>query len=411
MANAPAHGLLAELCTLMQRSNDGQREMHKSIEALAECWRMSASASTSRSDPVDETRLQRLYEERTRPAWGASDAYLHLGKQILEQGREQNRVLGKIHEKAHIAESKHFEQGGEETDARRSLQCWARGESALLPRHVQQKLVQNAYEHGTCEAAELTSPFAAKDKRRIELATAVFWKGFQGREPFLFNVFNSGGDNLGGLTRLMPSFRNMMLEAAAQADVQLGEEAASRLPCGKQHTRIGHVLGEFPEGLQALHEVVLPVDRKWRPVLQVRDAEAEAYQWIPYDSLPDSIKRFIDLGQREGLASRRCVRVAATEMVVKWCRHMSELCYMQWALDDAKHREAEAETDEAEEQKRRQVDKRLIQDFLATEYPRYHKISEDYDALQAKRAAEGSETDGANELGAQGGDAPSRASS
>ena len=294
MANAPSHGLLAELCTLMQRSNDGQREMHKSIEALAECWRMSASASTSRSDPVDETRLQRLYEERTRPAWGASDAYLHLGKQILEQGREQNRVLGKIHEKAHHAESKQFQQGGEETDARRSLQCWARGESALLPRHVQQKLVQMAYEHGTCEAAELTSPFAAKDKRRIELATAVFWKGFQGREPFLFNVFNSGGDNLGGLTRLMPSFRNMMLEAAAQADVQLGEEAASRLPCGKQHARIGHVLGEFPEGLQALHEVVLPVDRKWRPVLQVRDAEAEAYQWYPYDSLPDSIKRFID---------------------------------------------------------------------------------------------------------------------
>ena len=59
----------------------------------------------------------------------------------------------------------------------------------------------------------------------------------------------------------------------------------------------------------------------------------------------------------------------------------------------------------------RHVDKRLLQGFLAMEYPRYRKISEDYDALQAKRAAEGSETDGANELGAQGGDAPSRASS
>ena len=103
MANAPSHGLLAELCTLMQRSNEGQRAMHKSIESLAECWRMSASASTSGSEPLLETRLQRLYAERTRPAYGTSDAYLHLGKQILEQGREQNRVLDKIHEKAHHA--------------------------------------------------------------------------------------------------------------------------------------------------------------------------------------------------------------------------------------------------------------------------------------------------------------------
>ena len=411
MANAPSHGLLAELCTLMQRSNEGQRAMHKSIESLAECWRMSASASTSGSEPLLETRLQRLYAERTRPVYGTSDAYLHLGKQILEQGREQNRVLAKIHEKAHQAAAwGGAPTGREETDAKRSLQCWARGETDLLSRHAQEQLVQMVYEHGDCEAVEHSSPTAAKDKRRIELATVVFWKGFQGHEPFLYDVFNSRGDNMSGVLELMPSFRNMILEAAAQADVQLGESAASGLPFGKQRARIEDALGAFPEGLPALHELVLPVDHKWRPLLQVRDAEAEAYQWYPYDSLPDSIKRFIDLGQRAGLASRRCFRVAATEMVVKWCRHISELCYMQWALDDAKHREAEAETDEAEEQKRRQVDKRLIEGLLAQEYPRYRKISEDYDALLAERAAEGSVTDGEHEQGAQGGDAPSRAS-
>ena len=265
------------------------------------------------------------------------------------------------------------------------------------------------YEHGDCEAVEHTSPYAAKDKRRIELATVVFWKGFQGHEPFLYDVFNSRGDNMSGVLELMPSFRNMILEAAAQADVQLGESAASGLPFGKQRARIEDALGAFPEGLPALHELVLPVDRKWRPDVQVRDAEAAAY-FDTYDKLPQGIKRFVQLSMTAGIVSRTCIRVAATEMVVKWCRHISELCYMQWALDDAKHREAEAETDEAEEQKRRQVDKRLIEGLLAQEYPRYRKISEDYDALLAERAAEGSVTDGEHEQGAQGGDAPSRAS-
>ena len=489
MAYAPSHGLLAELCTLMQRSNEGQLAMHKSIEALAECWRMSASASTSRSDPDVETRLQRLEEERARPAWGAScsraaaemanaqphgllaelctlmqrsnegqravgksieelvethlqrleeerrassgrgasgdappglerpawgasDAYLHLGKQILEQGREQNRVLNQIHEKAtHAVAWGGAPTGREDTDAKRSLQFWARGEGALLSRHVQEKLVQMVYEHGDCEAVEHASPQAAQDKRRIELATVVFWKGSQGPEPFLFDVFSSRGGNMRGVLELMPSVRKMFLAASAHADIQLGEEAASRLPFGKQRARIEDALGGVPEGLQTLHEVVLPVDRHWRPVLQVRDAEAEAYQRYPYDSLPESIKRFIELGQRAGLASRSCMRVAATEMIVQWCRHISELCYMQWALDDAKHREAEARRDFTEEHKRRQVDKRLIEGLLAQEYPRYRKISEDYEALQAQRAAERSETDEVTEEGAQGGDAPSGASS
>ena len=409
MANAPSHGLLAELCTLMQRSNEGQRAMHKSIESLAECWRMSASASTSGTEPLLETRLQRLYAERTRPAYGTSDAYLYLGKQILEQGREQNRVLDKIHEKAYHAESRQFQQGGEATDAVRNLQFWARGDSALLSSHVQEKLVQMVYEHGDCEAVEHSSPTAAKDKRRIELATVVFWKGSQGHEPFLYDVFSGRGDNMRGLLELMPSVRKMLLEAAAQADVQLGESAASGLPFGKQRARIDDALGELPEGLQALHELVLPVDRKWRPDVQVRDAEAAAH-FDTYDKLPQGIKRFIGLGQTAGLASRRCIRVAATEMVVKWCRHISELCYKQWALDLATLREAEAQTDAAEEQQRRQVDKRLIEGFLATEYPLYRKISEDYDALLVERAAEGSVTDGEHEQGAQGGDAPSRAS-
>ena len=406
MANAPSHGLLAELCTLMQRSNEGQRAMHKSIEALAECWRMSASASTSGSEPLLETRLQRLYAERTRPAYGTSDAYLHLGKQILEQGREQNRVLDKIHEKAHHAAAwGGAPTGREETDAKRGLQCWARGETDLLSRHVQEKLVQMVYEHGDCEAVEHSSPTAATDKRRIELATVVFWKGSQGHEPFLYDVFSGRGDNMRGLLELMPSVRKMLLEAAAQADVQLGESAASGLPFGKQRARIEDALGEFPEGLQALHELVLPVDRKWRPDVQVRDAEAAGYI-DTYDKLPQGIKRFVQLGMTAGLVSRTCIRVAATEMVVKWCRHISELCYKQWALDLATLREAEAQTDAAEEQQREQVDKRLIEGFLATDYPLYRKISEDYDAL----LAEGSVTDGEHEQGAQGGDAPSRAS-
>eukprot|EP00959_Pyramimonas_sp_CCMP1952_P236714 4947036-Pyramimonas_sp.AAC.1 len=82
----------------------------------------------------------------------------------------------------------------------------------------------------------------------------------------MFDGFGDQDTNAEKLFRMLPSFRAELLDEAKTHDALLGD-AAEIMPEGAATKVVKQVLGEIPQDLHALHEVMLPVNKQFKPVL------------------------------------------------------------------------------------------------------------------------------------------------
>ena len=176
--------------------------------------------------------------------------------------------------------------------------------------------------------------------------------------------------------------------------MEVGKGNIEQLSFGPYTERIQHALGELPLDLHMLHELVLPLNKQHQPVLKIPepkipDEDAEKTP-DPYESLPKSIKEFIEWAQVDGLVSSENEKLATTELVVKWCKHIAELSDMQWEIEQYeyynKKKTAHAQAEDGE--KRLELDKKILSRRLETSFPELCAIAKTYEKLQAKKASE-----------------------
>ena len=243
------------------------------------------------------------------------------------------------------------------------------------------------YVTGASSGVEYETIYGDKDTRRIEMCVAVFWKGHETPEAFLYNVFEPSTEHMTDLLRLMPSFRKMAKGVAKTKDAELGEAAVAKLAFKSYEARIKEALGDLPVGLEMLHELVHPVNKAYKVQPKVLDKDAEGTV-DPYENLPESIEDFIEWAQANGLVSREDKGVAATELVVKWCEAIGEFSDKQWTVQKYEYEAKRAQRDTKAEKQRHEVDKQILRRRFEEFFPKYTKITEKYDELQAKLKAE-----------------------
>ena len=307
---------------------------------------------------------------------------------LLEQQIQTNELLKSLATKAYNAEFRQCHSSGESTDVIRMCEFHYRGESALLSSHTQRHLVQMMYEEGHLDGVEYHKVFGDKDTRRAELATVVFYKTLEDKmKPY--NIFDSGAEHMHALLKYMPSFRKMASEMAKKMDMEISTENREQLSHGSYTDRIKIALGQLPDALHYLHELVMPLNKQHQPVPKIPDEDAEMTP-DPYESLPKSIKATIEAAQHGGLVSREDKSLATTELVVKWCRRIAELSDKQWEIEQDeyfnKKNTAPAQAEHGE--KRLELDNQIIARLQETACPEYDAINKTYEELQAKKASE-----------------------
>ena len=299
-----------------------------------------------------------------------------------------NELLESLSTKAYNAEMRQCHSSGESTDVIRMSEFFYRAESALLSSHTQRHLVQMMYDEGGLNGVEYHKVFGDKDTRRAELATVIFYKTFEDKiKPY--NIFESGTEHMHALLKYMPSFRKMALENAKRMDMEVSTENREQLSFGSYTDRIKFVLGQLPDALYYLHELVMPLNKQHKPLPKIPDEDAEA-TLDPYENLPKSIKATIEAAQQGGLVSTEDKSLATTQLVVMWCSTIAELSDKQWEIEQDeyfnKKREADAQAEDIK--KRLKEDERIIARIVETACPEYTKINKTYEELQAKKASE-----------------------
>ena len=311
-------------------------------------------------------------------------------QQSIELQRETNELLSGLSTKAYNAEMRQCHTSGQSTDAIRMAEFFFRAESALLSSHTQRSLVEMMYCEGSLDGVEYQKVFGDKDTRRGELATVVFYLHVIEKRP-PYNIFSTGSEHMHDMLKYMPSFRQMMLAEARRVDLELGPEKVQQLPFGSYEKRISEGLGELPFGLDMLLQLVHPLDKQYRPVPRVRDEDARDAEGAldPYESLPKKIKELIHWAETCGFVSSGDKKQSTTELVVKWCTHLGELCDMEWELEqDAFQAWKKSKKADEESWKRAELDKTMLNRHFELWFPEHDKIRQNYDLLQARKAAE-----------------------
>ena len=228
--------------------------------------------------------------------------------------------LYKMSEKVACAEMRQCQTTGEGTDAARMLGLYLRGHSAQWTKHTKEVILESVYENGNFDAVEYSGIFHKKDVRRGELAVACFYLTAIEKVKMVINPFLETEEQCKELFRKMPSFRRELREAAAAKDATLGTEKVKKLE--RSYTQaIEDALGEQPSDLQALFDLCLPINKKWKPI---EPREDDTY--VSVGKLGPRIEEWFKWAE-DNLSFEREGRERkwATEVVCCWCCAMEEI--------------------------------------------------------------------------------------
>ena len=204
-------------------------------------------AAASEMGTPDSTKLlERLVEQ---------------SREHLEETKKQRETIESLTQTAKCAEMRQCQSSGEGTDSSRLTSMYIRGHSATWSQHHRECTLELLYKSGCDDSVGYAKMFCGKDTRRSQLAGAIFWRTHVEPSGEFYDIYSEHDQNSDELFKLLPSYREELLEAAHRKDVELGPEVARLLPRGPYRKRIKEVLGEVPEGLLALYEYMLPVGR------------------------------------------------------------------------------------------------------------------------------------------------------
>ena len=292
-----------------------------------------------------------------------------------------NRGIGFLEylcEKACCAEMRQCQTTGEATDASRMTSNYLRAQSALWSTHTKQVILETVVTKGNLASIQYQGIFSEKDKRRSELLAAIFYQSLCKSDEVLYNAFSEQDENCDKLFKLLPSFRNELTEEA----VKKGLEGIY-----EYEKKFKDAIGEIPGELQAIYDVMLPINKQYEPILPSASAQrAESAETV--NVLSEKAKEFFKWAKTSGLSTSDNESENKTVAIVKYCWNLAELHKRECALNVHKYLTKRAEISKETNGKKRDHDEKLLEGFLSCKFPKHAAINHDYAELKAKAGAE-----------------------
>ncbi|CAK0800592.1 unnamed protein product, partial [Prorocentrum cordatum] len=152
---------------------------------------------------------------------------------------------------------------------------------------------------------------------------------------------------------------------------------------------VKQVLGEIPQDLQALHGVMLPVNKQFKPVLPRASAETGTGQFESVAIMPKKAKDYFDEFKRFCLEGDASERICATSAIVARRWQVSKVAKKAFELDVRKYTAAKRlERDEDIEEKKKLEHQNMLFDvFIKTSFPSYAKINNEYEEMKVEKTS------------------------
>ncbi|CAK0850361.1 unnamed protein product [Prorocentrum cordatum] len=283
----------------------------------------------------------------------------------------QNQSLAHIAEKAGCAEMRQCQASGEATDASRMSGMRCRGSSALHHKNIRGAALASALKNGSLEGTKYEGIFRGKDRRRSELFCAIFFKTHIERSGETFNAFDDADKSVETLFKILPSSRAELLDEAKTHDAMVGEQV-EMMPKGPATDIARRVLGETPADLQALYEIMPPVNKQYKPILpsdsDEPDEDARAFDTVA--SVPEAAKPYFEQFQANSIENYENERILVTEGIFAKKRHELDQhgCFIRRAKMD----------EDTKYQKKLEHEKNFFDIYAQKKFPSYYKSIEEH---------------------------------
>ena len=292
---------------------------------------------------------------------------------------KQNEYIG---DKISIVEMRQCQANAEKTDASRMTSSYFKAENALWSSSAKASTLEMIYKSGDLSSIGYQGIFSDKDERRIELATALFYKTYVLGETHLYNIFADDGEPPEPLFKLMPSFRREMLQLAKDKDSELSTRAGEHQgQLGPYYKRIQGALDEIPADLQYLHEMVLSVNKQFEPITKISRDDAPSAHNV-YQLIPEKAQSFIDWHKRNGTcSSTEDKKLEVTECIVKWCWEIKKLTNKAAKLRTWEYNAKRAKYDETAEYANTAREEAFLEVHIQQSFPNLREVYDDYDQM------------------------------
>ncbi|CAK0863201.1 unnamed protein product [Prorocentrum cordatum] len=311
----------------------------------------------------------------------ASSPQLAEDSQVIELPKQNNKVLEQM--------SKLLEKQNEAIEVQNNtLEHIAEKAGGSAPRHknIKNAVLAGALKTGSLEGVQYEGIFHGKDKRRGELLCAIFYKTHIEGGAEMFDGFDDQDANIEKLFRMLPSFRAELLGEAKTHDALLGDKA-EMMPEGAVTKVVKQVLGEIPQDLQALHEVMLPANKQFKPVLPRASAEKGKEQFESVAILPKKAKDYFDEFKLFCLEGDASERICTANAIAAWRWQVSKVAEKAFELDVHKYTAAKRlkRDEDTEEKKKLEHQKMFFDVYIRTSFPNYTKINNEYEEMKAEK--------------------------
>ena len=340
------------------------------------------------SKPMDERTLE-VFENLCR----LSEKQVEQNTQVVELLKALGTQNEYILEKISIAEMRQCQANAQGTDASRMTSSYFKAENALWSSSAKASTLEMIYKSGDLSSIGYQGIFSEKDERRIELATALFYKTYVLGETHLYNMFADNGEPPEPLFKLMPSFRREMLQLAKEKDSELSTRADEHQgQLGPYFQRVLGALSSIPSELQYLHEMVLGVNKNFEPVTNVSRDDAPSTPNV-YQLIPERVKNFVEWCKGNGMcSSTEDKKLEVTECIVKWCWIIKKLANKAAKLSTAEYEAKRAKYDHTAQDNKAAREEAFLDFHIKVEFPNLRVVYEAYDKMvEEKRLANKSE--------------------
>ena len=261
-------------------------------------------------------------------------------------------------------------------------------ESALWSTSAQSAILEMIYVGGSISSIEYASMFLAKDKRRIEFLVAAFYKTYILTEPRVYDCFEDNGEPPQQLLEMMPTFRKSIKDLAAAKDAELGPDVAAKLPLGPYTVRVGEAFPDMPKDLEALHELVLPVDKSFAPVEDSAPSGRSARQKRElFEKIHEKARQFVHYCQHNDLVTTEDVAKATTQSVVKWCGQLKRCADKQYEISDYEYQtNKRRKRNEADDEKKQVLEEAFLDMHCKKAFPHAEEIRKQHAQMLLERS-------------------------
>ena len=140
----------------------------------------------------------------------------------------------------------------------------------------------------------------------------------------------------------------------------------------------------MPKDLEALHELVLPVDKSFAPV---EDGACSARRQAElFDKIHEKAKRFVEWCQDNDLVKTEDVAKATTESVVVWCGQLKRSADMYSEVSEYEYKtNKRRKTSEAEYETKQVLEKAFLEKHCKKAFPHAEEIRKQYEQMLVVR--------------------------